>query len=146
MQNRENANRSSHVAGITGQLGEGCGGGIQENPQELYLMGSHDLMEFPGEREDEVNVRYRQEFLPPRREPSLRIRTMTLRAAAIAAGVIRVVDCAALIALKDMPPERFGAATSDIRERSPVRRQHAIAEAPEILRPVLPEDLRQHGL
>jgi len=104
-------------------------------------------MEFPGKREDEVEVGEREEFFSSRIEPSLRIRAMALRATAIAAGVIGVMEKAAVIALEDMSPARLGAAAGDIRKGSPVGRQHAITEALQILRPILPKDLCQfrHG-
>lgn len=110
-------------------------------------MRSHDVMEFPGEREDEVEVGYREEFFAPRLQPSVRIRSMTLRATAIAAGVIGIMEGAALITLEDMSAERPGAAAGDIHKGSPVRREHAITKALQIRRPVLSKDLCElrHG-
>jgi len=57
------------------------------------------------------------------------------------------MEGAALIALEDMPPERFGAAASDIHKGSAVRRQHAITEALQIRWPVLSKNLCElrHG-
>jgi hypothetical protein len=59
---------------------------MHENSQERFLVRSHDVMEFPWEREDEVKVGCREEFFTPGLQPSVRIRSMTLRATAIAAG------------------------------------------------------------
>ena len=92
-------------------------------------MRSHDVMEFPGEGEDEVEVGYGEEFFAPGLQPSVRIPSMTLRATAITAGVIGVMEGSALIALEDMPPETPGAAAGDILKGTTVGRQHAITEA-----------------
>jgi hypothetical protein len=120
---------------------------MHENSQERFLVRSHDVMEFPWEREDEVKVGCREEFFTPGLQPSVRIRSMTLRATAIAAGVVGVMEGSALIALEDMSSERPGAAAGDIHKGSAVGRQHAITEALQIRRPVLSKDLCElrHG-
>ena len=57
-----------------------------------------------------MEVRHRQQLPPPRREPRFLGARLALRAVPVAAGMVHIVQRAAMIAALDMPAQRRGAA------------------------------------
>src|SRR3989339_688168 len=83
-----------------------------------------------------------EQFLTPLLKPCCRIILMTLRATAIAAGVIRVMPMAAFITLENMATHDIGTALEYICKCTMLTRQHFFAEFVQILIAVTAQDIR----
>jgi hypothetical protein len=61
VENRGNADVSAQVLGITGKLLQGLGGSLEEQVIEAPLIDADQGIELMGQREDDVEVRNRQQ-------------------------------------------------------------------------------------
>jgi hypothetical protein len=91
-------------------------------------MTAHKCPEFMRQRKDYMVVRYRQEFLLPPLEPCLSVALVAFRATAVTAGVIRILQLAAVITFKYMATHGGPAASEYVFESSSMTGQHFFAE------------------
>ena len=145
VQDGQDADQPAHVVRIEGQLDEALGGGLHQQAVQDLLVASQQGAKLLRQGEDHVEVRYRQQFLPPGFQPGLGILPMTLGAGPIAAGVIGVVLPAAVVADVDLAAQGWGAAALEILHDAAVAGQQVPAEPVEILPAVAAEDVGDLG-
>ena len=118
MQNGHHTDASPDIPGVSRQLEQRLGGGFHQQAVEVLLMPAHISPELLRYREDHMIVRNRQKVFLTRLKPCLRIAGMALGAAAVAAGVIRILQLPAVITGINMASQRGRTASQDILERA----------------------------
>src|ERR1700680_894114 len=110
-------------------------------------MTTDDRAQFLRQGENHVEIGDGQTFLPPPLDPSLRLVSLTLRATAVLARVVRVLPMSAAVAAIDMTAQDFRATRTDVVQSATVAGQHRSAELLQIGIPVQTEDVCdfQHG-
>ena len=141
MQNRHHANPTTNVTGIAGQLEDRISGRFDEQAVDFFLMETRKSPKLVRHREDHVIIRYRQEFLFSGLEPCLDVTLVTLRATAIATGVVRILLLTTMVALKDMAPQGGRTALEYVLEGASMTGRHSFAELLYILVAVASEDV-----
>ena len=141
VQNRRDPDRAAQVTRILAEGEQRVGSGAEENRVDHTRIALREGMEVVGQGEDDVEVRNGQEVGLVRRQPPFLGERLTLRAMAIATGVVGDPHGAAVITRLPMPAERGGAAGRDgpegalLHRREPVRASIVVA--------VLADDLRE---
>jgi len=142
VQHRRHPDARPQVLGVGGDGQECLGGGREQQSIDHRLVVRGELPERCRQGENHVVVLDRQQVGLPRGEPLLGHRTLTLRAVAVAAGVVGNLGVAAVRALGDMAAERRRAAVLDGRHHFEL----AEAQVPGLLRApsgaVVAEDVR----
>ena len=145
MQYAEHTDRASYILWVPGQNDEGVGGGFHQDAVEDSLVGSQEAVKFPGQREDEVEVRQREEFFSPFLQPPFRLCAVTLWTGSVAARMVGVVLMPAMHAPIQVSTHHFGATIQEILDGTTMAGQHAGCEPIQIVRPMTPEDLGNLG-
>jgi len=99
------------------------------------------------QRKDHMIIRDRQEFLFSRLEPCLGVALVAFRTTAVTAGVIRILQPAAVIALEYMASQRGRTASEYVLERPSMTGEHPRAKLLEVLGAVASQDISyfDHG-
>ena len=113
VQNAEEADGGSQVFGISRDLQQGVGAGLEQQTVDLLLVLQGERVQLMRQREDDVEVAHRQHFGLSLGDPAVAGRGLTLGTVAIAAGVIGDGLMPALGALVAMAAQSGGAATLD---------------------------------
>ena len=95
----------------------------------------HQVPQWLGKREDDVEVRNRQEFLSPGGQPGLRVLAVALGTGPVTAGVVDVVLPAAVVADIELPAQCGGSAVAQVPQRPAVAGQGVLAKAVQIAGP-----------
>ena len=106
MEHRGSADARAEMLGIDGDREQCLGGGAEQQVVDDRLVLISDRGEFGRQREDDVEIANRQQIGLAGGEPVPRRRALTLRAMAVATGVVRDAAVAALLATLDMAAER----------------------------------------
>jgi len=134
-------NSTADVTGIRSQLDDRISGGFDEQTVEVLLMQARKSPELMRQRQDQMIIRYRQEFLLPPLEPCLDVALVAFRATAVTTGVIRILQPAAVITFKYMAPHGGRTASEYVLECASMTGQHSFAELLQILGAVASEDV-----
>ena len=137
--------QTADVVGIVGQLDQGLGGGPHQDRIEGLLVASHQVAEFVGDGQDEVEVWDGQQFLAAAVQPCFGVFSMTFGAGAVAAGVVGIMLLAATIADVEYSAHGGGSAVAKVSQGSAMAGQHVPAETFQILGAVETEDVSQLG-
>ena len=116
VQHRQHAGLGTQVLGIGGHLEQGLGGGPQEQVVDDPRIGQCDRVEGIREREDEMEIRHREQFRGAGLQPPCRGRGLAGGAVAIAAGVVGDLLMPALGAPQDVTAQGRGAAGGQVVE------------------------------
>jgi hypothetical protein len=127
--------------GIGCEFDDRAGCGFDQQAIDLFLMQARKCPQLMRQRKDHMIIRYRQEFLFPGPEPCFGFVLVALRTTAVATGVIRILQSAAVIAFEYMAPQRRRTASEYVLERSSMTGWHLIGELAEILRAVASQDV-----
>ena len=111
--------------GIGGDDDQRLGGRSEQQVVEGGLVVERDGADRRREGEDDVIVRDRQELGLALRQPLARRRALTLRAVAVAAGVVGDAFVRAVLTALDVTAKRGGAAGLDRRHRLQLGEAHA---------------------
>ena len=128
MQNRHHTHLTTYVMGIGCQLEDRIGSGFDEQAIEVLLIHAHKSTKLMRQRKDNVIIRYRQEFILPRLEPYLGVALVAFRTTAVTAGVVRILQPAAVITFKYMAPHGRCTASEYVLERTSMTGRHSFAE------------------
>ena len=128
VENGGEADLGSQVFRIGGDGPKGGRDGLEEEVVNDLLVVEGEGAEGVGKREDEVEVRDRQEFAPPSFEPFGFGQGLTLWAVPVAAGVVGDHLVAAAVAPVEMPSEDGGAALLHGAHHLPLLGVHRLAE------------------
>ena len=104
-------------------------------------MTAYKCPELMRQRNDNVIIRYRQEFLLPRLEPCLSVALMAFWTTAVTAGVIRILLPTTVITFKYMAPHGGRTASEYVFESSSMTGWHSFAELLQIRGAVASEDI-----
>ncbi len=132
---------STDVARVAAQLEERLGGGFDEQGVYLALVAAGQGPQFPGQGKHKVEVGDIEELLAAFLEPRFGLAGVAFGASAVAAGVISESLQATVVADKDVPAHGRGLAGHDVLHGPAVARQHGVAKAGDVLRPVAGEDV-----
>ena len=113
VEHRGHADLGAEMLGIGGDGGERLGRGAEQDRIDGGLVLEGDRADRRRQGEDDVEVRHRQQLGLPGREPLQPRQPLTLRAMAVAAGVVGDARRATIIALLDMTAERRRPACRD---------------------------------
>jgi hypothetical protein len=141
MQNRHHTHFTTDVMGIGSQFDNRISSGFDEQTVEVLLIHAHKSTELMRQRKDYMIIRYRQEFLLPRLEPCLSIALVAFRTTAVTAGVVRILQPAAVITFKYMAPHGLCTASEYVFESASMTGRHSLAELLQILGAVTSEDI-----
>ncbi len=141
MQNRHHTHLTTDVTGIGSQLDDRMGCGFDELTVEVLLMQARKSPELMRQRKDHMIIWYRQEFLLPPLEPCLSVALVAFRTTAVTAGVIRILQPAAVITFKYMAPHGVCTASEYVLECTSMTGRHSFAELLQILSAVASEDI-----
>ena len=142
VQDGEDADLRAEPARIGGERRHRLGGGLEQDRIDDGLVLEGDGGDRRGQGEHDVEIGNRQQFGLAGGEPLRPRRALTLRAMAIAAGVVGDARRAAIVAGLDVTAERRRAARRDRAHHAPLdaaqmsgvgandRRRHAGAEYP----------------
>jgi hypothetical protein len=108
----------AQVPGIGGDFRQRFAGRLEEHPVELAFVLKRQRRDLRGQREDDVEIRDRQQFRFPLREPRGAGHRLTLGTMAVAARVVRDFAVVAVVARPDMPAHHRGAARLNVRKHS----------------------------
>lgn len=114
VQHGEHTEAGSHVTGVAGQFLQRSGGGLHQQTVEFFGMSASNRMQFSGECEGQQVVITGRQSGPLAGNPAIRLILVTLRATAVAAGVIGVHLSAAVAALMDMASKERRSTVRDI--------------------------------
>ena len=128
MQNRHHTHFTTDVMGICSQLDNRISGGFDEKAVEVFLIQAHKSTKLMRQRKDNVIIRYRQEFILPRLEPCLGVALVAFRTTAVTAGVVRILQPAAVITFKYMAPHGLCTASEYVLECTSMTGRHSLAE------------------
>ena len=110
VQHADKADPGAEVLGVPGDGDQGLGGGLEQDAVDHRLVVVGDVGDRRRQGEDDVVILHRQEFSLARGQPVLGRRALTLRAVAVAAGIVGDVGMAALLAGRHVAAERRRAA------------------------------------
>jgi len=115
VQHRGESDASAEMFGIGRDREHGLGGGLEQEVVDHRLVLIGDVGDPVRQREDDMEVRHRQQFGLARLHPFARLRPLALRAMPVAAAVVGDAGVAAglVLATRDMPAERRGATALD---------------------------------
>ena len=105
MENHGHAELGAEMPGIGRDGGEGLGGRAEQDRIDHGLVLEGDLADRRRQREDDMEVRHRQQLGLPLREPLGPRQPLAFGTVTVAAGVVSDARCATIIALLDMAPE-----------------------------------------
>jgi len=148
MQNRHHTYLTTYVMGISCQLEDRFGSGLDEQTVEVSLIQAHKATKLMRQRKDHMIIRYRQEFLLSALEPCFSIILVAFRTTAVTTGVIRILKLATVITFKYMATHGRCTASEYVLERSSMTGRHSFAELLQILGAVASEDVGHfdHGV
>jgi hypothetical protein len=148
MENRQNANRPAHIAGIAGKLDDGFARGFHEQRITGLLIGAERFTQLLRNCHCDMKIAARQHLGLPCSQPAFGLILMALGATAVFAGMIGIDFGAAAIAAPDVSAERFGAAGHDVGDGALVRWQHRAAMRRKVAVREAAEDIRDfdHGV
>src|SRR5215813_4378299 len=109
VQEEGRADLAAQPAGVGAEFKERIRGGVEQQPVEDTRIALRECVERVWQREDEVEVRHRQQFRPPRLEPALLRPGLALRAVPVAAGVVAVAPLPTGITLFEVAAQDWGA-------------------------------------
>jgi hypothetical protein len=110
----QGAEAGAQILRIGGQFLQGMGSGLHEQAVDFLGVRSSDWPEFGGQSKGDQKVRTLREAVALFVDPALGLRLMTLRAGAVAAGVVGKDFLLAMIALIDVASQRRRPADGDI--------------------------------
>lgn len=110
----QGADASAEIVRIGRQFLQGIGGGLHDQAVDFLRMGACQWAEFGGQSKSDQKVGTLREAIALFVDPALGLRLMTLRAGAVAAGVIGKDFLLAMIALVDVASQRRRPADGDI--------------------------------
>src|SRR5437773_8475367 len=113
MQDRRDANRAAEVTRVASEGEQGVRGRTEEERVEYSRITLREGVETVRQREDDVEVRNRQEVGTAGGEPPLFDEGLTLGAMTVAAGIISEAHAVAVITRLPMAAERGRAARLD---------------------------------
>ena len=105
MENHGDAELGAEMPGIGRDGGERLGGRAEQDRIDRSLVLEGDLADRRRQREDDMEVRHRQQLGLPLREPLGPRQPLAFGTVTIAAGVVSDAGYATFIALLDMTPE-----------------------------------------
>ena len=120
MQYRQHADLGAQVLRVRGHLDQGLRGGPHQQAVDFTRVGQGDRVQRPREREDDVEVRDVEQVGRLRLHPPRRRGAVTLRAVAVAAGVVADLLIPALRAAQDMPAQGRRAAGRQVVQGPPL--------------------------
>ena len=147
MQDTHYGDQATDIMWVTSQLDHCLCRRLHQDGIELLLMKAYDRPQLLWQCKDDMIVFCIQQFLTSLLEPGCRVILMALRTAAIAAGVIRVVLIATLIALVHMATHDCCTAVQYICKGPMLTGQHLLAEPLQIPIAVTAQNIRdfEHG-
>ena len=116
MKHGGHADLSAKMVRVASDRQQSLGGGLKEDSVDEGLVAQGERIEIVGQREDDVEVRRRQQALEPLREPLRSSGALALGAMPVAAGVIRDALVAAAVACVHVPAQCGGAARGDVSQ------------------------------
>src|SRR5215831_12991221 len=116
VQHGKEADLSAEMFGIRRNLEQGLGGGVEQKIVEDLLVDQGQTPEMMRDREDDVNIRDRQQFALPGSNPTVARPTLTLGAMAIATTIKGEGAIAAARTLVTMSAQCRGATACDGQE------------------------------
>ncbi len=128
MQNRHYAHFTADVTGISCQLDNRFGSGFDEQTVEILLIHAHKSTKLMRQRKDNVIIRYRQKFILPRLEPCLGVTLVAFRTTAVTAGVVRILQPAAVITFKYMATHGVCTTSEYVFESASMTGRHSFAK------------------
>ena len=126
VEDRGDADRAAEVPRVTSEGEQRVGGRAKEERVDDARIALRQRVEVVRQREDDVEVRNRQQVGAARREPPFLGEGLTLGAMAIATGVVGDAHGAAPVTRLPMPAEDGGAAGRDRPERHVLDRREAV--------------------
>jgi hypothetical protein len=114
MEDGKSAQPSAQETGIVGEFLQCVGGSFHQQAVDDLGMRAGQWAQFSGERERDQKVGTRQQMAALFLNPAIRLTLVTLRAGAVAAGMIREHFLLAVIALMDMASKERRAAGGNI--------------------------------
>ena len=126
VQNRGDADRAAKVPRVTTEGEQGVGGRAKEQRVDHPRIALGERVEIVRQREDDVEVRNRQQVGPARGEPPFLGERLALGAMPIAARVVGDPHGAAPVTRLPMPAEGGGAAGRNRPERHVLDRREAV--------------------
>jgi len=144
----ERADAPAEPVRISAQRGERVEGGAEEHAEEGSLVLAHGAAKLGWEREDDVEVRHRQEQGSLALEPATGGVLAALRAGAVMARVVEQMLPPTCSALGEMAAECPGATARDRLQGADVSVRHGGAVLREVILPVPANDVGEagHGL
>jgi hypothetical protein len=138
---------ATDMFGIKGKLHKHFSRRLHQDCVEFLLIASHDVSQFLGKSEDNVEVADGKQFCFPCFQPPRCVAGVAFGTASVFAGMIRVLLMAASIAFVQMTTHAFGAAGEYVRECPFVAWQHRNTEFIQILSAVSGHDIGKfdHG-
>src|ERR1700681_3836147 len=113
VENHGHAELGAEMPGISRNGGERLGGRAEQDRIDRGLVLERDLADRRRQREDEMEVRGRQQLGLPLREPLGPRQPLAFGTVTIAARVVSDAGCATIIALLDMAPDHRRPARSE---------------------------------
>ena len=114
MQDGQSADTGAEESWIASQLLEGRRGGLHQQAVDEFGMRPSQGTQLGWQREGDQVIRAREQSLTLLADPAFGLIAVTLRATAVAAGVIRIDLLRAVVALVDMASKERRAAVSNI--------------------------------
>jgi len=120
VQHGEHSDGAADVTWIAGEFDDRRGAGLHQHAIAVALIGPQHLAQLGGHSDRDVEVRHRQHLRLTTSEPLLGLRGVTLRAAAVSAGMVGEHLGVARFAAPDLATERLGATGQDVIDRAPM--------------------------
>jgi len=128
----QNTKARAQILGIGRQLLQSIGGGLHQQAVDFLRMGSCEWAELGGQSEGHQKVGTRREAAALLLNPAFGLRLVTLRATAVATGVIREDFLLAMTALVDVASQQRCPARGDIPQSPFLNRTQRASILPEI--------------
>jgi hypothetical protein len=117
---------------IAAELQEGLGSRVEQKIEKEHLVGAHELAQFGGESEDNVEMAHGQRALHARRHPTRLSQSLALGAMTIAARVVDLALASAIRAHIAVSAECTRAADRDVPQRSALPCTECVSSAKRI--------------
>ena len=141
VQDRDHPQSGTDVLRIGRELRQGFGSRSDQDGIDGLLVGPGQISKLLRQSESEQEIGAWEQALLPGFEPAPRLRSVTLRAMPVLAGVIAVALRLALITAPELASEMWCPAGYDVPHDSPMRGKHSGTEVPAVEISGLAEDL-----
>jgi hypothetical protein len=141
VQDHQHSDPRSQVHGVGRHFQKSFLGAVKEQPIQELTVAQCQRAELVGQGEDDVEVGNGQEVGLTFGQPGRPLASTALGTASVAAGMIVVPHLATVIAQRNVPAQRGGAAQRDVPKG--LLHMRALGPAPEELGPIHPHDVTQ---